>query len=252
MSHSAGDLLHEWGHARSLSHPIYTCIHTINTGSLCTSRDRKCLVSRMTSCHNIVHQHCGLNQRRKFKDAVNSNHMSRLVEKLDLLTETLLLCDSLIIAGNITSSLSSEDICCSKLLGSGPSVWQQQSQTLKLSAVGEEKSFGVTRHASKYKTTFFCPTCLFLRQSSHSIYFLFFSHALGLPVEDNKDFVAFNRPRAWYWETSDPCGVLNELWVTNYTWENCRVLKKKEISLRELPGSHSIMSQMHCVNKLRH
>lgn len=46
-------------------------------------------------------------------------------------------------------------------------------------------------------------------------------------MKNNKDFVAFNRPKAWYSETSEPCGVLNEPRMTNYTLENCRVLKKE-------------------------
>lgn len=40
----------------SLTHPSYTCIHTINTGSVC--------LGSMTSCHNTVRQRCGLNQLR--------------------------------------------------------------------------------------------------------------------------------------------------------------------------------------------
>lgn len=77
------------------------------------------------------------------------------------------------------------------------------------------------------KTTFL--SNLFISPSKLTLnLLLIFLHALGLPVKNNKDCVAFNGPKASYSETSEPCGVLNEPWMANYTLENCSIEKRKK------------------------
>lgn len=62
-------------------------------------------------------------------------------------------------------------------------------------------------------------------------FFLILFHALGTPVKDNKDLVAFNNLKAWHLESSELCGVLNKPCLTNCSLRNWPVLKIKKTSL---------------------